>query len=85
MYSDRRGNGQNHPGLNFPDKRPSDKTPDKNPREQLTVNLYSGLLSRSFVLGLLKMGGSEMCDVLLGVPGWGFSKRESGELCKNKY
>jgi len=68
MYSDRRGNGQNHPEQNLPDKRQNPRT--KIPREQLRENLYRGLLSRFFVLGLLKIGGSEMCDVLLGgIPG----------------
>src|SRR6218665_337523 len=47
------------------DKRP----PDKNPREQSRENLYNGFLSGFFVLGLLKIGGSEMCDVLSGGPG----------------
>ena len=61
MYSDRRGNGQTYPKQNLPDKRL---------REQLRENLYRGLLSEFFVLGQLKMGGSEMCDVLFwGVPG----------------
>ena len=56
---------KNHPGQNLPDKRPS----DKNPCEQLREDLYKGLLSGFFVLGQLKMGGSEMCDVLPGDPG----------------
>jgi len=64
---------KNHPKQNLPDKRPSDKNhPDKNSREQFRENLYKGLLSWFFVLGLLKIGrGSEMCahDVLLGGPG----------------
>src|SRR6218665_3524530 len=68
MYSDRRENGQNLPGQNLPHK--IQKPPDKNPSGQLRENLYRGLLSGIFVLGLLKIGGeSEMCDVLLGVPG----------------
>ena len=69
MYSDSRGTDKNHPGQNFPDKRPPDKTPEQKPREQLRENLHMGLLSGFFVLGLLKIGGSEMCDVLLGGPG----------------
>ena len=61
VYSDRRGNGQNHPGQNPPGQKP---------REQLRENLYRGLLSGIFVLGLLKIvGGSEMRDVLSGGPG----------------
>src|SRR6218665_1425793 len=60
MYSDRRGNGQ---------KAPRTKPPGQKPREQLRENSYMGLLSGFFVLGLLKIGGSEMCDVRLGVPG----------------
>jgi len=43
--------------------------PVKNPRVQLRENLYRGLLSGYLVLGLLKIGGSEMSDVFLGVPG----------------
>src|SRR6218665_2155735 len=60
MYCDRRGNGQ---------KPTRTKPPDKNLCEQLRQNLYRGLLSGIFVLGLLKIGGFEMCEVLLGVPG----------------
>ena len=57
---------KNHSGQNL---RPTDKRPpDKSPHEQLRDNLYRGLSSGFFVLGLLKIGGSEMCDVLLGVP-----------------
>jgi len=48
MYSDRRGNGQ---------KPPRTKPPGQKPREQLRENLYMGLLSGFFVLGLLKIGG----------------------------
>ena len=51
---------KNHPEQNLPDKRPT---------EQLRENLYRGILSGFFVLGLLNIGGPEMCDVLLGVPG----------------
>ena len=71
MYCDRRGIGQKPPGQNLPDKRPPDKIPlDKNPHEQLRENFYRGLLSGFFVLGLLKIRGSEMCDVLFWeVPG----------------
>src|SRR6218665_1495853 len=71
MYSDRRGTDKNHPRQNLPDKRPPDKTPGQKPREQLRENLYKGLLSGFFVLGVLKIGGvPEMCDVLLvEVPG----------------
>src|SRR6218665_1934080 len=71
MYSDRRGNGQKPPRTkSFQTKDPLTKAPDKSPREQLRENLYRGLLSGLFVLGLLKKsGGSEMCDVLLGGPG----------------
>jgi len=49
---------KNHPGQNLPDKRPLDKSP----REQLRENLYRELLSGIFVLGLLKIGGPGMCD-----------------------
>src|SRR6218665_878296 len=57
MYCDRRGTDKNHPGQNLPDKGPLTKPPDKIPREQLRENLYRGLLSGYFVLGLLKIGG----------------------------
>src|SRR6218665_3749021 len=56
------------PDKTFQTKAPRTKAPDKGPREQLRENLYRGLLSGFFVLGLLKIGGSDMCDVLLGVP-----------------
>src|SRR6218665_4161751 len=69
MYSDRRGYGQNPPpDKTFQTKDPRTKAPDKKPGEQLRENLYRGLLSGSFVLGLLKMGRSEMYDVFSGVP-----------------
>src|SRR6218665_1237136 len=78
---------KNHSGQNLPDKRPPDKTPrTKTPREQLRENLYMGLLSGFFVLGLLKIGVSEMCDVLFWeVPGC-VTKCERGrgsKLAKN--
>ena len=57
MYSDRRGYGQKPPRI----KALRTKAPDKSPREQLRENLYRGLLSGFFLLGLLKIGeGSEM-------------------------
>jgi len=52
----------------FQTKDPVTKPPDKNPHEQLR-ELYRGFLSGFFVLGLLKMGVSEMCDVILRVAG----------------
>ena len=55
-----------HPDKTFQAKESPQKNPDKNPRKQLRQNLYKGLLSGFFVLGLLKMGGSEMCEVLSG-------------------
>ena len=53
----------------------------------MNENLYRGLLSGFFVLGLLKIGGgSEMCEYFWGVPG-GVTKcdRVEGEskLAKN--
>jgi len=70
MHSDRRGNGQKAPRTK-PSKQKT-KTPDKNSREQLRDNLYRGLLSGFFVLGLIIIGGprcvtyfrggSGMCD-----------------------
>ena len=47
MYSAEEGTDKNHP----------EQTLDKNPCEQLRENLYRGLLSEFFVLGLLKIGG----------------------------
>jgi len=45
--------------------------------------LYRGLFSGIFVLGLLKMGGAEMCDVLSGgVPGC-VTKCDRGRMGKN--
>src|SRR6218665_3767750 len=69
MYSGRRGTDKNHPGQSLPDERPSEKTLGQKPREQLRENLYRGLLSGFFVPDLLKIWGSEMCDVLLVVRG----------------
>src|SRR6218665_88876 len=67
MYSDRRRYGQKPPRTkSYRQKNPGQKSPDKSPREQLRENLYRGFLSGFFVLGLLKIGGSEMCDILLG-------------------
>ena len=84
MYSDRRGKDKNHPGQNLPDKRPLTKPPGQNLREQLRENLYRGLLSGIFLLGLLKIEGvgSEMCDVLLWVPG-GMTKCDREEGSQN--
>jgi len=79
MDCDRRGNGQKA----IPDKTFQTKdSPDKIPREQLRENLYRELLSGYFILGLLKIGGSEMCDVLLGGPGM-CDKVWQGEGVKN--
>jgi len=71
MYSDRRGNGQ---------KPPWTKPPVKPRRMQLRER-YRGFLSGFLVLGLLKIGGFEMCDVLLGVPGC-VTKCDMGEGVK---
>jgi len=62
------GTDKNYPDKTFQIKDPLTKPPDKNPRVQLRENLYKGLLSGFFVLGVLKIGGSVMCDVLLGGP-----------------
>jgi len=63
-------------------KTTPDKTPGQKPREQLRENLYRGLLSGFFVLGLLKIGGSDMCDVLSGVTGC-VTKCDKGEGGQN--
>ena len=47
-----------------PTKPPGQKTPRTIERE-----FVQGVLSRFFVLGLPKMGGADMCYVLLGCPG----------------
>ena len=69
MHFDRKGYGQRPPRTKtFQTKDPPWQNPlDKNPREHLRENLYRGLLSGIFVLGLLKIWrGSKMCDVLWG-------------------
>src|SRR6218665_3993640 len=71
MYYDKKKVGlltKTTPDKPFQTKDPRQKPPDKSPREKLREILYRGLLSRFFVLGLRKRG-SEMCDVLWGVPG----------------
>ena len=69
MHSDRRGTNKNDPGRNLPDKRLPDKTPRQKPPRKIEKEFVQRPFVRFFVLGLLKIGGSEMCDVLLGVPG----------------
>jgi len=61
--------GKNHPGQNLPNQRPSDKSSRTKTPQTIEREFVQGLLSGFFVLGLLKMGESEMCDVLWGVPG----------------
>ena len=59
---------KNHPAQNLPDKGP----PDKNPPRTIETEFAQGAFARVFCvlsLGLLKIGGSEMCDVLAGVQG----------------
>ena len=48
----------------LPGQSPLDKTPRTIKRE-----FVHGAFVRVFVLGLLKIGGSDMCDVLFGGPG----------------
>src|SRR6218665_3969982 len=70
MHSDSRGNGQKAPRTK--PSRQKTKPPDKNPREKLRENLYRGLLSGFFALGLIKMGGSNCprcVTYFRGVPG----------------
>jgi len=57
MYSDRRGDGQNHPRQNLPDKRPLTKAPQTIERE-----FVQGAFVRVFYTRPTKIGGSEMCD-----------------------
>ena|SRR6218665_2532645 len=88
MYSDRRGKWtKTTPNKTFQTKDPLTKPPDKtqNPREQLRENLYRGRLSGIFVIGQLKIGGSEMCDVLFlgGVPGCVTKCDRGSKLAKN--
>jgi len=64
MHSDRRGNRQKSPLT-----KPSRQNPsDKNPREQLRREFVQRAFVRVFILGLLKIGGSDMCDVPLESP-----------------
>ena len=58
-----------HPGQNIPDKRSLDNAPGQKPPRTIEREFVQGAFLRVFVLGLLKIGGSEMCDVLWGVPG----------------
>src|SRR6218665_3427132 len=61
MYCDRRGNGQ---------KPTRTKHTGQKPPRTIEIEFVQGLLSGIFVLDLLKIGGSDMCDVLSrGVPG----------------
>ena len=62
MNCDRKGNGQ---------KPTRTKPPGQKPPRTIEIEFVQGLLSRIFVLGLLllKIGGSEMCDLLSGGPG----------------
>src|SRR6218665_1833877 len=89
MYSDRTGTDKiNHPGQNLPDKIPSDKTLGQKPPRTIETDFVQGgfCLHGYFVLGLLKIGGgSEMCDVLSGVPGCvtKCERGRGGKLAKN--
>src|SRR6218665_1195329 len=56
MYCDRRGNGQ---------KPTRTKPPGQKPLRTIEIEFVQG----TSVLGLLKIGGFEMCDVLSGGPG----------------
>ena len=88
MNSDRRGTDKNHPGQNFLDKRPPDKTSGQKPPRTIEREFVQGTFVRVFILGLLKIGGSEMCDVLFfgvvvgGVPGC-VAKCDMGRGVKN--
>jgi len=59
MYCDRTGNGQ---------KPTPTKPPGQKPLRTIEIKFVQGTLSGIFVLGLLKIGESEMCDVLSGGP-----------------
>jgi len=64
MYCDRKGNGQKPTWTKPSTQKTPDKTPlDKNFRT-IEIEFVQGIFVRDFVLGLLKIGGSEMCDVL---------------------
>src|SRR6218665_403645 len=69
MYSNKGERTKPTPDKTFQTKDPLTKPPDKNSREQLRQNLYKGLLSAIFVLDLLKIGGTEMCELISGGPG----------------
>src|SRR6218665_273402 len=68
MYSDRRGTDKNHPGQNLRDKRPPDKTREQKPPRKIEREFVQGAFVRDFCTRPTKNRGSEMCDVLLGVP-----------------
>ena len=71
---------KNHPRQNLPDKRPPDKTPGQKAPWTIEREFVHGAFVQVFVLDLLEIGGSKMCDVLSGGPemcdkvwqvGWG--------------
>ena len=79
MYSDRRGYEQTPPRTEPSRQKP----PDKSPREQLIENLYRGLLSGFFVLGLLKIGGGpRFVTYFWGGPGM-CDRGRGSKLAKN--
>ena len=49
--------------------QPRQTPPGQKPSRTIEIEFVQGTFVRDFVLGLLKIGGSEMCDVLSGVLG----------------
>src|SRR6218665_1315408 len=80
MYSDRRGYGQKPPRT----KPSRQKTLGQKPWRTIEREFVQWAFVRIFVLGLLKIGGSEMCDILLGVPGC-VTKCDRGVKIGQKY
>src|SRR6218665_2285620 len=83
MYFDRRGNGQKPPRT----KPFRQKTPGQNPREQLTENLYKGLLSGFFTRPTKNRAGGPRCVTYILGGGLGMCDRGEGsrvsKLAKN--
>ena len=59
------------------------KPPGQKPPRTIEREFLQGAFVRVFVLGLLKIGGSEMCDVLFGSPGMCDKGGRGSKLAKN--
>jgi len=63
------GMDKNHPEQNLQDKRLPDNYFGQKPQRTIERKFVQGALVRFFFTWPTKNGGSEMCGVLLGVPG----------------